>query len=105
MTEHLITHVPEHLRAKPSVEIEVVEVHTSDKIEVTASPEYIYSSVYHVPTIKAIGRAAVEVKDNGSFRGDPSTVPGTDAYKQRQQEIANFAHSESVTSNAHSRQY
>jgi hypothetical protein len=36
-------------------------------------------------------------------RGDLRTIPGTDAFAERQQELANIAHSELAASNAHTR--
>jgi hypothetical protein len=35
--------------------------------------------------------------------GDPAKFPGTEAYRQRQEDIANLAHSEVAVSNAHRR--
>jgi hypothetical protein len=95
----LITHVPEHLKATPSLDVEVTEIHTSADIVVTHIPEYVSSAEYHIPTMKALGGAAMK----SEFRGDPSKVPGTDAYAQRQVEISNMARSEWAASNAHVR--
>lgn len=101
-TPEMIT-VPEHLKAKPSIDVEVTEIHTSAEVEVTHIPEYVSSAEYHIPTMRALGGMAVKSQEAGEFRGDPSKVPGTDAYAQRQGEIANLAYSEWAASNAHVR--
>lgn len=95
----LITHVPEHLKVTPSLDVEVTEIHTSADIVVTHIPEYVSSTEYHIPTVKALGGAAMK----SEFRGDPSKVPGTDAYAQRQVEISNIAYSELAVTKMHSR--